>query len=377
MSERFLTFWALFALALGVTAACGGSEDDARAPTGGGGDSAVATETGATPTTETTGATGDKACLLFQGNVADRGFNQSAWEGAQSGGSEVGLGAQYVAVGQESEQIPAFRAFLEQPCEIIVTVGFTFTDTTKQVATENPDRNFAIVDVSYTPPIPNVRGLVFDEAQSSFLAGYLAAGMSESGVVGVYGGVKIPPVTLFMDGYAQGIDYYNETKGTDVQLLGWDLEKQDGTFVGNFTDASKGKQIAKTMMQQGADVIFGLGAGPDFGAAEAIQSEGNGEVMMIWPNHDGCIAVPKFCDVILTTVEKDVEVVVDQAVKDAGNGTFEGGTYLGTLENRGVGLSPFHEFEDDVPAELKAELDTIREQIISGEIEVTSASLPE
>jgi len=377
MNKRFFPLSAVLALAVGVPAAGAADGNGGAAsvdePTTG---ETTPAATDSIPSESGPAATGDKACVIIQGNIADRGFNQSAWEGAQSGGEAVGLEAQYIATSQESEHQPAIAAYLDQPCQIIVTVSFALTDATAAAAAENPDQQFAIVDVAYTPPIPNVRGLVFDSAQSSFLAGYLAAGMSQTGVVGVYGGVKIPPVTLFMDGYAQGIDHYNEINGTDVQLLGWDFESQDGTFVGNFEDAARGKQIAETMIQQDADVIFGLGGGPDFGAAEAIKSEGAGEVMMIWPNHDGCIAIPDFCDVILTTVEKDVEVLVDQAVRDAGEGTFAGGTYVGTLENGGVGLSPFHEFEEDVPQELKDELQAITEQIIAGEITVESPSLP-
>lgn len=394
MSKRFVQFAAALTLAVSSAAACGDDEEGA-APTPGdttpettpdttsestsgtGAGTAPGTDSGDEPGATGTPVTGDEACVVIQGNIADRGFNQSAWEGAQSGAEAVGLGSQYVATSQESEHLPAIRAYLDQPCAVIVTVSFALTDATATAAADNPDQRFAIVDVSYTPEVPNVRGLVFDSAQSSFLAGYLAAGMSETGVVGVYGGEKIPPVTIFMDGYAQGVDYHNETKGTDVQLLGWNFESQDGTFVGNFVDAAAGKQIAETMMQQGADVIFGLGGGPDFGAAEAIKSEGNGEVMMIWPNHDGCVAAPDLCDIILTTVEKDVETVVDQAVRDVGEGTFEGGTYLGTLENGGVGISPFHEFEGDVPQELKDELEAITDDITAGEIVVESPSLPE
>ena len=399
MSKRFVQLAAVTALAVSAAAACGDDDEEGAAPTSGDTPAATSgsapgtvagTPAGSGPETAPTAATdgeppasggpsasGDEACVVIQGNIADRGFNQAAWEGAQSGAEAVGLGAQYVATSQESEHTPAIEAYLDQPCAVIVTVSFALTDATASAAADNPDQQFAIVDVSYQPEIPNVRGLVFESAQSSFLAGYLAAGMTETGVVGVYGGVKIPPVTLFMDGYAQGVDYHNETKGTDVQVLGWDFEGQDGTFVGNFVDAAAGKQIAETMMQQGADVIFGLGGGPDFGAAEAIQSEGGGDVMMIWPNHDGCVAAPDLCDIILTTVEKDVETVVDQAVRDVGEGTFEGGSYLGTLGNGGVGISPFHEFEDDVPQELKDELAALTEQIIAGDIVVDSPSLPE
>jgi basic membrane protein A len=363
--------------ALALLAGCGGADTEAT-------DGAAAPEPTAPETTgETTGgaaagAETQQACLVIGGDgVTDRGFNQSAWEGAQAGAKTVGWTARYVFAPQGSDAVPTIAEFTRESCGIIIPVSFLYTDQTEQAAERYRDEKFAIVDVSYQPPLDNVRGLVFDSAQSSFLAGYLAAGMTQTAVVGTYGGIKIPPVTLFMDGYAKGIEHYNSVHGTDVRLLGWNLEKQDGTFVGNFTDTAKGKQIAQALMQQRADVIFGLGGLPDFGAAQAIESQGAGKVSMIWPNTDGCVAVPKHCDIFLTSVLKGVHVVVEQAVKDAANGEFTGGTYLGTLENDGVGIAPYHEFEDDVPDALKEEIEEIREQIASGELEVSSASKPQ
>jgi len=374
LALRLVALLAVIALLAG----CGGGDDGDSADAAG--DTTASAPTAPETSGETAGETDaeKQACLVVGGDgVTDRGFNQSAWEGAQAGAEAVGWSAKYVFASQGSDAVPAIAAFTEEPCEIIIPVSFLYTDQTMQAAEQYPDENFAIVDVSYEPPLDNVRGLVFDSAQSSFLAGYLAAGMTETGIVGTYGGIKIPPVTLFMDGYAKGIEHYNETHDTDVQLLGWDVEKQDGTFVGNFTDTAKGKQITQAMMQQRADVIFGLGGLPDFGAAQAIESAGGGKVSMIWPNTDGCEAVPKHCDIFLTSVLKGVQVVVEQAVKDAANGELTGGTYLGTLENDGVGIAPYHEFEDDVPDELKQEVEEIRAQIASGELEVTSASKPQ
>jgi basic membrane protein A len=318
-----------------------------------------------------------QACLLIGGDgVTDHGFNQSAWEGAQAAAKTVGWTAKYVFAPQDSDALPAIKAFAQQPCGIMIPVSFLYTDQTKQAAAQYPNKKFAIVDVSYQPPIGNVRGLVFNSAQSSFLAGYLAAGMTRTGVVGVYGGLKIPPVTLFMDGYAQGISYYDRVHNKKVRLIGWDLAKQDGTFVGNFTDVAKGKQIAEALMQQNADVIFGLGGSPDFGAAQAISSEGQGRVMMIWPNTDGCVAEATYCSIFLTSVLKDVSVVVQRAVTDAAHGKFTGGTYLGTLQNHGVGIAPYHTFSDKVPSSLQHEISNLTNQISTGKLEVTSASTP-
>ncbi len=322
-------------------------------------------------------AGGKKACLVTTGaGVNDRGFNQSAWEGVQQGAETAGLEAQYVQADQESDYTSATAAFTKQPCRLIVTTSFAMTDATKAVAERTPDQQFAIVDVAYDPPIDNVRGLVFDAGQAAFLGGYLAAGVSESGVVATYGGQKIPPVTLFMDGYADGIAHYNETHDADVELLGWSKAGQDGTFVGNFTDKAKGKQIARGFMDQGADVIFGLGGLPDVGAIAAIQESGGGKVKMIWPNTDGCESLPDACGVMLTSVLKNIAVATKEVVEEAEAGKFESGVYVGTLANGGVGLAPFHELDDEVPAELAQELEDVEEQIVSGSLTVSSAATP-
>ncbi|MGH2761110.1 MAG: BMP family lipoprotein [Thermoleophilaceae bacterium] len=323
------------------------------------------------------GEGGRKACLVVTGSgINDGGFNQSAWEGVQAGAEASGLEAQYVQADQEADYLSATEAFTKQPCRIIVTTSFAMTDATKTVAERTPNKDFAIVDVSYDPPIPNVRGLVFDSGQAAFLGGYLAAGMSESGVVATYGGVKIPPVTLFMDGYVDGVEHYNQEHDADVRVLGWSKDEQEGTFVGNFTDQAKGAQIARGFMDQGADVIFGLGSLPDLGAAAAIQDSGGGNVKMIWPNTDGCEERPAICDILLTSVLKNVAVATQGVVEEAAAGEFESGTYVGTLENEGVGLAPFHEFEDDVPPELAQEVEEVTQQIIDGEIEVRSEATP-
>lgn len=362
------------ALLAALVAGCGDGDGAVDEGDGGGGVTAAAPESG---DSGTAGSGGRKACLVTTGSgVNDGGFNQSAWEGTQDGAKASGLQAQYVQADQESAYTSATEAFTKQPCKLIITTSFAMTDATKTVSERTPDKDFAIVDVAYEPQLDNVRGLIFDVGQASFLGGYLAAGMSESGVVATYGGQKIPTVTLFMDGFADGIEYYNEQHDTDVRLLGWDKAEQDGTFVGNFTDQAKGKQIARGFMDQGADVIFGLGSLADIGAAAAIKEGGGGKVSMIWPNTDGCASLPNSCDIMLSSVLKNVAVATKEVVEQAADGKFESGTYVGTLENDGVGLGGFHEYEDKVPAELKQELDEVKEQIESGALEVSSPSTP-
>ena len=113
----------------------------------------------------------------------------------------------------------------------------------------------------------------FDTAQAAFLAGYLAAGYSKSGKVATYGGLKIPPVTIFMDGFADGVAYYNQQKSKNVQVLGWDKATQNGTFAESFTDQDKGKALSDTFVAQGADVIMPVAGGTGLGTAAAAAGD--------------------------------------------------------------------------------------------------------
>jgi len=151
-------------------------------------------------------------------------------------------------------------AFVEEGCDIIIPVGFLLADAVAAAAEANPDMLFAPVDVNWLAA-DNIYGSGFAIHQATYLAGYLAAGMTETGIVGVYGGINIPPVTIFMDGYVLGVQKYNEVHGTDVQVLGWDIDLQDGSFVGNFESTDDGRTMGESLLDEGADIIMPV-AGP-------------------------------------------------------------------------------------------------------------------
>ncbi len=171
-----------------------------------------------------------KACQVTDtGGIDDKSFNATAWKGVQDAMTELGIEGKYLESQQQTDYEKNINAFIEEGCDIIVTVGFLLGDATKAAAEANPDQKFSIVDYAYDPAIPNVLGQVFSTDQAGFLAGYLAAGMTKTGKVGTFGGIQIPTVTVFMDGFALGVKYYNEQKGTAVEVLGWDPETQTGS----------------------------------------------------------------------------------------------------------------------------------------------------
>jgi basic membrane protein A and related proteins len=310
------------------------------------------------------------ACQVTDtGGIDDRSFNATAWKGVTDAEKSLGVQGKYLESQTQNDYAPNINAFLQQNCNLIVTVGFLLGDATKAAATANPDQQFAIVDYAYDPTIPNVLGLTFATDQSSFLAGMLAAGMTKSGKVGTFGGLKIPTVTIYMQGFAAGIDYYNQKNGTSVQLLGWNPAKQTGVFTGDFDNQDNGRRVTETLLQQGADIILPVAGPVGLGGAAAVQAAG-GDNRMIWVDTDGCVSAEKYCSLFLTSILKNMDVAVEDTIKASLNGTFAGGIYTGTLENGGMGLAPYHDFESEVPQELKDQIDAAKQGIIDGSISV-------
>ena len=240
-------------------------------------------------------------------------------------------------------------------------MGFLLADATKAAAEANPTVQFAIVDSNTSAA--NVQGLTFATDQPSFLAGYMAAATTKTGVVGTFGGINIPPVAIFMQGFAKGVEYYNAQKGTSVKVLGWDIAAQDGTFTGDFSDQTKGTSTAKSMADEGADIIFPV-AGPVGLGASQFAMDSAGAVKIIGVDVDMAISNPTQAEVYVASVLKKIDAAVLQAVKDALAMTGGGTDYLGTLENGGVGVS----ITSTITPELQAELDAVTAGIIDGSI---------
>jgi basic membrane protein A and related proteins len=318
------------------------------------------------------------ACMVTDvGGIDDRSFNASAWAGIQAAESDNdAVEGKYVASSAEADYEPNLTGYVNQDCDFILAVGGLMFDATEAIASTNADQQFGIVDAKV--PSTNVYPMQFDTAQAAFLAGYLAAGFSESGIVGTYGGLPIPPVTIFMDGFADGVAHYNEVKGTSVQVLGWNKETQNGSFTNDFVKQDEGKKVGDSLVAQGADVIMPVAGGAGLGTAADAQAAG-GAYSVIWVDVDGCESAEQYCDVFLTTVVKNIPDAVKQAVLAGANGDALNPDpgYLGNLENNGVSLAPYNQFDDRVSDELKAEIEQLKADIIAGTIEVTSAAQPE
>jgi basic membrane protein A len=350
--------------------------------------------------TEPTGDAGNVVdgftpCLVSDdGGFNDKSFNQSALEGMERAAEELGVEPIEVESSSANDYAPNLENLIAEGCTFIVSVGFKLSADTIASANANPDVNYAIIDDwadntgakdddgkdigDGETDAPNIKPLMFDTVQAAYLGGYAAAAWSaQAGVnkVGTFGGIPIPPVTIFMDGFVDGVEKYNEDKGGTVETYGWDVAAQQGSMTGGFLANDTAKQTAQGILDQGVDVILPVG-GPIYQSARDAITDGGTGTVMLGVDSDLAAADPSVADMVLVSIMKRIDEAVYQATLEASTGEFDVTPYIGTLENEGVGLSGFGSFEAELPEGLTDELDALREQIISGELEVTSPSSP-
>ncbi|MFZ5858317.1 MAG: BMP family lipoprotein [Chloroflexota bacterium] len=317
------------------------------------------------------------------GGIDDKSFNASAWKGAEDAIADMGVEAKYLESQQQSDYAKNIQQYLDEKTDLIITIGFLLGVDTAKFAIANPDQKFAIVDYTYPDcwpganvgvecgtdqDLPNVRGLAFQTDQAAFLAGYLAAGMTQTGKVATYGGLPIPTVTIFMKGFEAGVKYYNQQKGTNVEVLGWNNATGEGTFTNNFESTDDGRRLAESFMQEGADIILPVAGQVGLGSAAVCKETGSCKVIGV--DADWVETAPEYKEVVLTSVLKLIDVAVYNTIKDAVEGKFTGGTVTYTIADGGVDIAPFHDFDAAVSAEMKAELEAIKAALIDGSLTV-------
>ena len=317
------------------------------------------------------GALAFTACQVTDvGGIDDGSFNETAWKGVQDAMSEYGIDGRYVESQSGSDYEPNLNSMRDNNCDVIFAVGFLMGDATKAAAEANPAQNYSILDYLYDPTISNVIGQVYATNEAGFMAGYLAAGVSNTGVVGTFGGMNIPPVTAFMEGYARGVAYYNAAKGANVQVLGWNPASQEGLFTGNFESLDDGRAFAQNLYDEGADIVMPVAGPVALGSAALANELGPDALKIIGVDADWTVTDPERAHVYLTSVVKRMDNTVKAVIKQAMDGDFAGGVMVGNVANGGVSLAPYHSFDSAIPADLKAEVDAIRAGIIDGSVNV-------
>ena len=338
------------------------------------------TSNGGGTTSEAKDAATFKACAVSDaGGWDDKSFNESAYNGLKAAQDSLGIQINTAESSSDTDFVPNVEAMVSDGCTLIIGVGFNLEQAIHKSAEQNTDLHYALVDSSFTDgqetvTLENGRPLLFNTAEAAFLAGYAAAGMTKTGKVATFGGMKIPSVTVFMDGFVDGVDAYNKAKGTSVQVLGWDKATQNGSFTQDFDNQTLGKEQAQQFISQGADIIMPVAGPVGLGAAAAAKADGN--TWIIGVDSDWYEANPDYSSIVLTSVMKEIGASVEQAIKDSVDGKFTSDPYVGTLANGGVSLAPFHDFDAKVSDELRSELDKLADDIKSGNLTIESQNAP-
>ena len=299
--------------------------------------------------------------------LGDQFFNQLAYEGIQDAAEMFDRKSAVLEAQQLADYQRNILIFLQSDCDLIVApTGVSFSDIIKAAAEANPDQKFQIMDWAYDPPHDNVWDQVYAVDQAGFLAGYVAAAATKTGKIGVFGGIAIPPVTDFMNGFALGVTYYNEKNNAKVEVLGWRVDKQKGLFIGNFQSTEDGRRIGEMLMDQGVDIILPAAGSVGLGTAAVVKERGGAFIIGIDSNW--AVTYPEYASIILTSIEKRLDMSVVSAVKSIVEGTFTGGIHVGTLENGGVSITPFPNLDALVFPKVIADLEQIKLDIIAGKI---------
>jgi basic membrane protein A len=363
---------AVFAI---VAAACAQDEEP------GGGDGS--------PTAALPGADTSVCYISDTGGVDDKSFNQKIHTGFLRAEDELGIEYSFVESTGAADYAPNLLDAVNKECDLIAPAGFNLGPATVESAEANPEQKYVIFDYDifdFSDPenpvdvtLDNVREHTYQTDEAAFLAGYLAAGMTQTGTVATYGGVLFPTVTIFMNGFTAGVRSYNQDNGTNVEVLGWNAEEQTGTQISpdpavGFDNAAEGRRVTEDFIAEGADIILPV-AGPT-GVGTVAAAEDAGDVSVIWVDDDGCVTVPESCGLFLTSVLKLMDNSAFETTNDVIEGDFAGGLLVGTLENGGVDIAEYHEFDAQIPQELKDKIEELKPGIIDGSVSVDPADYP-
>lgn len=293
------------------------------------------------------------------GKINDKSFNQSAWEGVQRAEKELGAKIQYIETVDAKDYAKNIGTFGDAGYDVIVTVGFALGEATDAAAATYPNVKFIGVDQFQAETVNGVSGLNFPEDQAGFLVGALAAMMSQSHKIGAVCGTDVvPPVWRYGEGYKAGAAYADGMNGTTTEVFV--VYHSDVGFDKTFTDPEWGASTANSMMDQGADAIFGCGGITGNGAITAAAQAGK---FAIGVDSDQYLTLPEAAPRMLSSAMKLITPGVFDLVKAAKDGTIQSGNVFGP-----VGYAQFHDLDGEVPAEVKAAMEKLNADMLSGAV---------
>ncbi len=304
------------------------------------------------------------AMISDGGTFNDQSFNQNCREGLEElmyAGAP--LFVQFYEPLAEEQFAKQMAALAERNYRVVIGIGYGMSKALGQVARQYPETFFVGVDSTGIAPCENLQVLAFQVDECAFPAGYLAAAWAdmkdpEDPAVAWVGGLNVDSVNQFVVGYVNGVKLYNERKGRNVRIV--------GGYAGSFTKPAAGGCLARKFLAGGADVVFAVAGATGQGALLAAKEAGK---WAIGVDTDQYYTVPEAAEVLLTSCVKHMGRAVRDNVQGMLEGQFWGGTqYVGNLANHGVGLASFHDFDDEVSADVKRELLDIQRDLLSGQL---------
>ncbi len=315
---------------------------------------------------EPSGEAVDVGIVFDVGGRGDKSFNDGAYLGAARAQERLGARVRFIEPGEGSDREAGLRLLAAEGMDLVVGVGFIFTDDLILLAKEYPNVRFAGVDLAvatdakgYPVPLPpNLAGLKFREEEGSFLVGALAALVGKSNRVGFVGGMDIPLIHKFEAGYRAGVRHV--CPGCQV------VSQYAGVTPDAFSNPGRGKEMALSQYQQGVNIIFHASGSTGLGVFEAARATGK---MAIGVDADQYAEAPGH---ILTSMVKGVDAAVFDAIVRTKDGTFRGGVYQFGLREQGVGYVYDENNSALIPDSVRTRLEGLREDIIAGRIRVPS-----
>lgn len=336
-----------------------------------------------TPTTNETSAPSEPSIVACQVSdnrgLLDVGPNAAVADALTEATKTLGAKTMQVEAGNPADYAASISSLTGQGCDVVIGVGQGLKDPLQAEAAVAPEQKFIIVDAAFTDAdgklttIENGKSIQFAAAEGGYLAGFLAAGLTTSGTVGVLGGTDTTSTKAAMDGFVDGVAGYNAANATQVNVLGWDKATQAGIFTGDPVDAVTGQLSTQPLLDQGADVIMPVG-GP-FGAGTLAAAAAKEGTSVIWFGGRGS-DLPANKELVAGSVVFGIKPVVGGAIKKAADAEFHPEPFVGTVKNEGITVDLDVARVKAAPRDLGTQLDDVKAKLAAGEIVVETTNGP-
>ena len=305
-----------------------------------------------------------KVAMLAEGTTFDNlAFLASCKDGLEKARIDFALDVEYNIDTISDQYLQRIDNYCQRDFDLIIAIGYMWNDAVMEAATNNPEIRFILVDSELSQTRDNVISILFDVDEAAFPLGFLSAWWADSQVagtpvIGSVGALEISQIRQFIEAFENGAEYYNETYNRNVSSL--------HSYVGSFFDPELGKQHAADLIEEGADVIFGVGSETGNGALLKAKEL---EVQGIGVDVDQYFSCPEVSAILISSAMKELGNAIYEVTSLFTKQEFYGmGVYTGNLSNQGVGIAPYHDFENLIPDSIKTAVESIKTGIINGNI---------